>query len=119
MFKFSGCSQAEPFFGCLMRFHFVRHGRRGLSNEVADICPASHNEMLSKLESRILERLFSFLKVFSWVIPKSDDFDESYRLDEVSSGLKRRFCKQKSGFPGLCCLRPIRREQLGLPRYPN
>jgi len=101
-----------------MRFHFVRHGRRGLSNEVADICPVSHNEMLVKLESRILERLFSFLKVFSWVIGKSDDFDVGHRLDEVSSGPKKRFCQQKLDFPGLSCPRSIRREQLVLLRCP-
>lgn len=36
VFNFSGRSEAEPFFGRLMRFHFMRHGRRGLSNEVAE-----------------------------------------------------------------------------------
>ena len=77
VFKFSGGSKAEPFFGCLMRFHFVRHGRRGLSNEVTGNRQAPHIETLVKLESRILEGLFSFLKVFSWVIRKSVNFDRS------------------------------------------
>ena len=73
-------------------------------------------EMLVKLESRILERLFSFLKVFSQVIPKSVDFAPPHRLAEVSSGPKWRFCQQKSSFLGLNCLSCFLREQLGLPR---
>ena len=75
-----------------------------------------HKEVLVKLESRILERLFSFLKVFSLLISKSAHFGGTGRLGEVSSGPKMRLCQQKSPFHQLNCLPSLPREQLGLPR---
>ena len=81
-----------------MRFHFVRHGRRGLSNEVAVDSPTASQRGAGEIRIEDFREIVQLFKGLFAGYPQIGRFWPLDGVDEVSSGPKLRFCQQKIRF---------------------